>query len=444
MLKDGLHALRSGHWPSLLGAWLHFEVSFMVWLLVGALSIAISEEFGLSAFQKGILVGAPLLGGAFLRIVIGPLGDWAGAKSVGLAILGLEALALILGWQWGTNFGEMVIVGLLLGIAGASFVIALPLASQAYPPAHQGLAMGVAAVGNSGVLLASIFAPRLAVMFGWHQVFALMLIPVLGTAYLFFRLVQPSSPQIPKLKKQKSTNYVMLLRQGLRKSIHVLVMWVICRDLRWFRGTGELFADFFHDQFHVDMITAGTLTALAALVGSVARPLGGFLADRFGGLILLQWLFFLVMILCLASGQFSTLAWALTLVLMIMLCLGFGNGVVFQVVSCRFRGTMGTASGLIGAAGGLGGFLLPTVFGWLKDLTGAFSSGFMAFGIVSGLAAVSVMIVQRSTSLKWVRARYFPRIFFVLGWVDLPSKAQDWPSSAYLKIALRSSSIYDK
>jgi NNP family nitrate/nitrite transporter-like MFS transporter len=129
----------------------------------------------------------------------------------------------------------------------------------------------------------------------------------------------------------------------------------------------------------------------------VARPLGGFLADRFGGLTLLQGIFFLVMILCLASGEFSTLAWAMTLVLMIMLCLGFGNGVVFQVVSCRFRETMGTASGLIGAAGGLGGFLLPTGFGWLKDLTGEFSAGFMAFGIVSGLAAVSVMIVQRST-----------------------------------------------
>ena len=103
------------------------------------------------------------------------------------------------------------------------------------------------------------------------------------------------------------------------------------------------------------------------------------------------------MILCLASEQSPTLAWALALVLMIMLCLGFGNGVVFQVVSCRFRGTMGTASGLIGAAGGLGGFLLPAVFGWLKDLTGTFSAGFMAFGIVSGLAAVSVIIVQRST-----------------------------------------------
>ena len=99
MLKEGLQALRSGHWPSLLGAWLHFEVSFMVWLLIGALSIAISEEFALSASEKGVLVGIPLLGGSLLRVVIGPLGDWAGAKVVGLVILGLEAVALTEGLE---------------------------------------------------------------------------------------------------------------------------------------------------------------------------------------------------------------------------------------------------------------------------------------------------------------------------------------------------------
>jgi NNP family nitrate/nitrite transporter-like MFS transporter len=396
MVKDGLQALRSGHWPSLLGAWLHFEVSFMVWLLVGALSIAISEEFGLSDFQKGVLVGIPLLGGSLLRIVIGPLGDKTGVKSVGLAILGLEALALILGWQWGTNFGEMLVVGLLLGIAGASFVIAMPLASQAYPPAHQGLAMGIAAVGNSGVLLAAMFAPRLAVMFGWHQVFALMLIPVLGTACVFFWLVQPTS--VSRQKEKPSRSYVSFLYQGLQHTSMYWLCGLYAVTFGGFVGLSSYLPIYFHDQFHMDMVTAGSLTALAALAGSVARPFGGFLADRLGGLILLKGLFVIITILCIASGQFSTIVWALIIVFGIMLCLGFGNGVVFQVVSCRFQGKMGTASGLIGAAGGLGGFLLPTGFGWLKDLTGTFSSGFLALGIVSGLAVISVMIAQRSMS----------------------------------------------
>ncbi len=397
MLKEGWQALRSGHWPSLLGAWLHFEVSFVVWLLIGALSIPISEEFGLSAFQKGVLVGIPMLGGALLRIIIGPLGDWAGAKTVGLAILALEAVALLLGWQWGTSFGEILIVGLILGIAGASFAIALPLASQAYPPAHQGLAMGVAAVGNSGVLLASLFAPRLAAIFGWHQVFALMLIPVLGTAGVFFWLVQPASSS-SRLEK-KSQHYLSFLSQGLQ---HTSMYW-LCGlygvTFGGFVGLSSYLPIFFHDQFQLDMVTAGTLTAISALAGSVARPVGGFLADRFGGFLLLQGLFVIVAILCLVAGQFSTIMGALAMVFGIMLCLGFGNGVVFQVVSGRFQGMMGTASGLIGAAGGLGGFLLPSGFGWLKDFTGTFSSGFLALGCVSGLAALSVMIVQRS--VRW-------------------------------------------
>ena len=185
MLKQTLQGLRAGHWPSLFGAWLHFEVSFMVWLLIGALGIAIAEEFSLSATQKGFLVAVPLLGGAFLRIVVGPLADRLGPKVVGLYLCGFEFVALLLGWQWGTSYFSMLLIGLLLGVAGASFAIALPLASQVYPPSHQGLAMGVAAIGNSGTLLATFFAPRFAQEIGWHNTFGIMTVPVLLTAIVF-------------------------------------------------------------------------------------------------------------------------------------------------------------------------------------------------------------------------------------------------------------------
>ncbi len=366
----------------------------MVWLLVGALSIPISEEFGLSAFQKGLLVGVPLLGGSILRIVVGPLGDWAGAKTVGLGILALEAIALLLGWQWGTSFGEIVVVGLILGIAGASFAIALPVASQAYPAAHQGLAMGVAAVGNSGVLLASLFAPRLAALYGWHQVFALMLVPVLGTACVFIWLVQPARWHSPRTHERRT--YREFFSKGVQQKSMYWLCGLYAVTFGGFVGLSSYLPIFFHDQFDLDMVQAGSLTALAALAGSLARPFGGWLADRLGGLTLLPGLFVIVMILCFVSGQFLTITWALAVVFGVMMCLGFGNGVVFQVVSSRFRGMMGTASGFIGAAGGLGGFLLPTGFGWLKELTGAFVSGFWVLGLVSGLAALSVIVVQRS------------------------------------------------
>ncbi|MEE8125915.1 MAG: MFS transporter [Nitrospirales bacterium] len=399
MLKEGWRALRSGHWPSLLGAWLHFEVSFMVWLLIGALSIAISDEFSLSASQKGMLVGMPLLGGALLRIIAGPLGDWFGAKTVGLAILGLETLALLLGWQWGTSFEEMLVVGFFLGVAGASFAIALPLASQAYPLAHQGLAMGIAALGNSGVLLASFFAPRVAEAFGWHHVFGLMLVPVLGTTLIFVWLVQPSPSQnqIPRMRDSArlETNF----SQGLQDKLMYWLCFLYAVTFGGFVGLSSYLPIFFHDQFQVGMVAAGTLTALSALAGSAARPLGGFLADRLGGFILLPGLFVAVMVLCLTFGYLPNLLWALTILLFMMMCLGFGNGVIFQVASHRFKAIMGTASGLIGAAGGLGGFLLPFCFGWLKEMTGTFSAGFLVFGLVSGLAGLSAMIVQRSVRL---------------------------------------------
>jgi len=397
MLREGLQSLRAGHWPTLLGAWLHFEVSFMVWLLIGAMGIAISEEFSLSASQKGILVGIPLLGGALLRIIVGPLGDRLGAKTVGLGILGLEIIGLLLGWQRGTSFEEMLGIGLFLGFAGASFAIALPLASQAYPSAHQGLAMGVTAIGNSGVLLAAFLAPRLAEALGWHYVFGIMLLPVMGTALLFSWLVQSASGgTINTSNIQKGLG--ALLRKGLQDPFMYWLCLLYGVTFGGFVGLSSYLPIFFHDQFQIGMVNAGTLTALCALAGSVARPLGGFLADRFGGLNFLQGLFFMMAALCLATGDLDHFALAFTIVLLIMFGLGFGNGVIFQVVSYRFKAMMGTASGFIGAAGGIGGFLLPSGFGWLKETTGTFSAGFLVLGAVSGIACLSAMIVQR-----WVR-----------------------------------------
>lgn len=398
MLKDGLQALRSGHWPTLLGAWLHFEISFMVWLLIGAMGIPISEEFSLSASQKGLLVGIPLLGGALFRVIVGPLGDRLGAKVVGLGILGLEGIGLLLGWLGGTSFESMLGIGLFLGFAGASFAIALPLASQAYPSAHQGLAMGVAAIGNSGVLLAAFMAPRLAEALGWHQVFGIMLLPVIGTALLFFWLVQ-SAPARNGTDASKKDGIGVILQKGLQDPFIYWLCFLYGVTFGGFVGLSSYLPVFFHDQFHVGMVNAGTLTALCALAGSGARPLGGFLADRFGGLTLLQGLFLIIAALCLASGNLDHFVLTYTIILLIMLCLGFGNGAIFQVVSCRFKSIMGTASGFVGAAGGLGGFLLSSGFGWLKETTGTFSSGFFVLGLVSGLAGISAMIFQRSIRL---------------------------------------------
>ncbi len=389
------NALKSGHWPSLVGAWLHFEVSFVVWLLIGALGIAIAEDFALSATQKGVLVATPLLGGALLRIVVGPFTDQFGAKRVGLGILGIEVAALLLGWLFGQSYAQMFGIGFLLGSAGASFAVALPVASRAYPPEHQGLAMGIAATGNSGVLLATFFAPRLVPHVGWHGVFGLMLAPVLFAAVMFALFVR----ELP-LYDQSGKSLAASFRIVYQERFMQWLCFFYGVTFGGFVGFSSFLPIFFHDQYGLDMVAAGTLTAACGLAGSIARPVGGHWADRVGGLNLLQVGFPAIGGLCVLMAWLPPPLWAFPLIVTTLLFLGFGNGVVFQVVSLRYRNMMGTASGFIGAAGGLGGFFLPFWFGLLKDITGTYASGFLVFVVLTGIATMNVISIQRSLALS--------------------------------------------
>ena len=158
-----LQALRrTGHAPSLVAALLHFDVSFMAWVLLGALGAYIGDDLGLSASAKGLMVAVPLLSAAFFRVLLGLLGDRYGPRRVGLLSMGVVVVALLAGWLGANSYGALLGVGVLLGVAGASFAIALPLASRHYPPKHQGLAMGIAGAGNSGTVLTTLAAPRIA------------------------------------------------------------------------------------------------------------------------------------------------------------------------------------------------------------------------------------------------------------------------------------------
>lgn len=392
MINDSLQVLKQGHWPSLLGGGLHFSVSCMIWVLIGGLGISISESFSLSATQKGLLVAIPLLGGALLRLIIGPLVDHHGAKTIGLFVLALEALALVGAWLWGSSFPMMLGVGLLLGFAGASFAVAMPIASQAYPPKHQGLAMGIVATGNSGVLLAALLAPRLAEVVGWQNTFGFMTIPVVLTGIIFYFTVQSPNSVVGPNPKLVTTPQVFT--NALKQKFMYWLCFLYGVTFGGFVGLSSFLPLFFYDQYQLDMITAGTVTAICGLAGSVARPIGGHIADRVGGVVLLQWLFPMIAIFSLGLGQLFPRYLAFPLTGGTLLLLGFGNGVVFQIAATRFRHVMGTASGLIGAAGALGGFLLPTWFGILKDLTGTFAGGFWALSVVAILASLSIPIVQ--------------------------------------------------
>ena len=153
----------AGHRPTLIAAFLYFDVAFMVWVLLGPLAPIISKDLGLNAGQKGLMVALPTLAGAVLRIVNGLLGDRIGPKRTGAISQIVVIVGLFCAWHFGIHsFEGTLALGVVLGFAGASFAVALPLASRWYPPEHQGKAMGIAGMGNSGTVFASLFAPLLA------------------------------------------------------------------------------------------------------------------------------------------------------------------------------------------------------------------------------------------------------------------------------------------
>jgi NNP family nitrate/nitrite transporter-like MFS transporter len=381
--------LRSGHWPTLACAFVYFDISFMVWVLLGALANSIVPEFGLEPAQKGLMVAVPILGGALLRLVLGVLTDRIGACRTGIIGLLLTIIPLLLGWLWADSFNKVLLVGLLLGVAGASFAAALPLASRWYPPHYQGMAMGIAGAGNSGTALATFFGPRLAEAWGWHAVFGMALIPITLTLIVFV-LFAKDSPSQPAPKPWAA--YAAVLRH--RDTWWFCLFYSV--TFGGFVGLASFLNIFFHDQYELSSVQAGSFATLCVIAGSFLRPVGGYLADRFGGIRMLTALFVVVGIVTLGLATLPPLAWGTLLMFLGMGFLGMGNGSVFQLVPQRFAKEIGVVTGIVGAAGGIGGFFLPTLLGGLKQLTGSFASGFLIFSVIGMGCAAALVYASRS------------------------------------------------
>ncbi len=380
---------RAGHVPTLLSAFLYFGVSCMVWLIPAALANSIASEYGLSDMQKGLMVAVPLLGGAVLRLVMGLLTDRIGARRTTILGMSLSTLPLLLGWLWADSFATLLLVGLLLGVAGASFAAALPLAGRWYPPRFQGLVMGIAGAGNCGTALATFFGPRLAATWGWHAVFGLALIPLLATLTVLLIIAKDSPDQPPP---RPFTDYAAVLK--------LADTWWFCFfyaiTFGGFVGLASFLNVFFLSQYGLSKVEAGGFATLCVIAGSLLRPLGGYLADRFGGVRVLTALYLVVGATMLGMSALPSLFAGTVLLFAVMTALGMGNGCVFQIVSQRFPREIGVVTGIVGAAGGLGGFVLPIVLGVLKQTLGSFGGGFLAFALAGGLGgALTLASVSR-------------------------------------------------
>lgn len=386
---------KAGHAPTLIAAFLYFDLAFMVWVLLGPLAPMISQTLALTPAEKGLMVATPTLAGALLRVVNGLLVDRIGPKLSGAISQLIVIAGLFTAWVAGIDsFTGTLALGVILGFAGASFAIALPLASRWYPPEHQGKAMGLAGMGNSGTVLASLFAPMLAKMFGWNAVLGLACIPltIVFVAYVIMARDAPNAPAPKKL-----VDYF----QPLTVADAWWLMAFYAVTFGGFVGLAASLPIYFTDQFGLTPIVAGYCTAGCVFAGSLVRPLGGALADRIGGSRALM-IVYAVAALALAGVAFApTLAAALALFVIAMLALGTGNGSVFQLVPQRFQAEIGIMTGLVGMAGGVGGFYLASSLGVAKQLTGSFAPGFLIFAGLALLALLGVLLVKTKWRASW-------------------------------------------
>lgn len=382
---------RSGHTPSLLAALIHFDVSCMVWTILGALGISIAHSLHLGAAQMGLVVGTPLVSAAVVRVGVGILADRFGPRRVGSVTLLASIVPLVWGWLGASSLGSLLGVGALLGIAGGSFAVSIPLASRWFSERNQGVAMGIAGAGNAGTVVCTLGAPRLAQHLGWHAAIGVATVPiVLGWVAFVLLAKEPPAPARP------------LTGAAIAGVLRERDTWRLCGFYLVTFGCFVGFASFLpillHGQYGLSKLQAATITAVGVGLGSVLRPVGGWAADRLGGTTVLA------AVLALAGGALALAARTppldveVVVVPLAMALFGIGNGATFQIVGLRFSERIGVVTGIVGAAGGLGGFLLPTLLGAMHTRAG-YGAG-LALVAAATLAAVAATVLVRG---RWRR-----------------------------------------
>ncbi len=408
-----------GHTPTLFMAFLYFDVSFMVWTMLGPLSTEITEALALtghimSAGEKATLLSLPILSGALLRIVLGFGVDKFGAKRTALVSQLIVIASLLMAYMLGESitYDQLLIVAIGLGFAGASFAVALPQAGQWYPPKSQGIVLGIAGAGNIGVVIDFLFAPKIAELWGWDSVFLVGAVMAIVTliAYFFLAKDAPANIYTPRPKKLK--DYGKLLRDkdtwwfslfyaisfggfvGFAGYMKVYLMNTYSADMSAF-GLDVL------DESNVKVV-AGYFGALCIFAGAILRPFGGATADKMGGIKSLYIFFGIVATLAILNAAVTLPFWfAIVVLFLIMANLGMANGAVFQLVPQRFGKDIGIMTGLVGAAGGIGGAILIQTLGWSQGTFGGYSAGFLIFAGLVLIALAGISLVKTRWRTTW-------------------------------------------
>ena len=374
---------------------LAFTVCFMVWMMFGVIGIPIKKTLGLNATEFGLLTATPVLTGSLIRVPLGIWTDKYGGRIV-MALLMASTVPAIWLMSYATAYWHFLVIGLFVGLAGGSFSVGTPYVARWFPKNRQGFAMGVYGAGNSGAAVNKFVAPALVVAFGWTMVPMVYAAVMLGTLILFwvFSASDPDhlvpshtkfSDQLKMLKEPKVIKYCQYYSIVFGGYV-ALSLWMV---------------QYYVGEFGLDIRAAALLAACFSLPGGVLRAVGGWLSDKYGAHSVTWWVMWVSWI-CLFLLSYPQTDMTITTVngpttihiglnvytfTALMFTLGiafaFGKASVFKYISDDYPTNIGTVSGIVGLAGGMGGFVLPIMFGALMDLTGIRSSAFMLmYGVV--------------------------------------------------------------
>jgi NNP family nitrate/nitrite transporter-like MFS transporter len=382
-------------WSVLIVSTLAFTVCFMVWMMFGVIGIPIKKQLGLNATEFGLLTAMPVLTGSLVRVPLGIWTDRYGGRIV-MALLMAATVPAIWLMAYATQYWHFLVIGLFVGLAGGSFSVGTPYVARWFPKSRQGMAMGVYGAGNSGSAVNKFVAPVLLVAFGWTMVPQVYAAIMAGTVVLFW-LFSHSKPehlvksnasfgaQLKALKDPRVLKYCQYYSIVFGGYV-ALALWMV---------------QYYVGEYGLDIRVAALLAACFSLPGGVLRAIGGVLSDKFGAHKVTWWVMWVswicLFLLSYPQTDFTIVTldgpktfhiglnvYAFTgLMFVLGIAWAFGKASVFKYISDDYPGNIGAISGIVGLAGGLGGFILPILFGALLDLTGIRSSAFMLmYGVV--------------------------------------------------------------
>jgi NNP family nitrate/nitrite transporter-like MFS transporter len=383
-------------WSVVAMSTLSFTVCFMIWMMFAVIGIPIKETLGLNETQFGILIAMPVLTGSLFRLPIGILTDIYGGRIVfmGLMVSTIFPIWLI---SAGTEYWHYLVTGLFVGLAGASFTVGIAYCAKWFPKNQQGTAMGIFGAGNVGAAITKLVAPSIVVAYGWTMVPKVYAVLMTVTAIAFWAFTYDDPSHKKAGKKFSMVEELSALKDP--------VVWKLCQYYSIVFGGYVALAlwmtKYYITEYGFDLKTAALLAACFSLPGGILRAVGGFFSDKYGAHTVTWWVLW-VSLLCLfflsypqttltimtvdGSMDFSIgLNSTVFTILMFTIGVAFaiGKASVFKYISDDFSHNIGVISGIVGLAGGMGGFLLPIMFGALVDLTGVRSSVFMLmFGVI--------------------------------------------------------------